>query len=79
MWEQNAKKVEEEFGGFVDWDERFYICPECGEPIYYYDWSDDALRPTLCPVCEFDVEDDEEELNNGYWYAWDEDEEFYNA
>lgn len=79
MWELNAKRVEKEFGGFVDWDERFYNCPECGEPIYDCDWNDDELRPSLCPVCEFDIEEDEEELNDGYWYAWDEDEEFYNA
>lgn len=56
-WEKNAKRVEEEFGGFVDWEERFYNCPECGEPIYECDWSDYTLSEELCPVCDFSGEE----------------------
>ena len=37
----------------VDWDERFYICPECGEPVYEWDWTDEALEEEFCPVCGF--------------------------
>lgn len=57
MWELNAKRVEKEFGGFVDWDERFYNCPECGEPIYKCDWEDGDLGEFICPVCEFEEKD----------------------
>lgn len=33
-WEQAAKFCEEIFGAYVDWDEEFFNCPECNEPIY---------------------------------------------
>lgn len=58
IWEINARLVEREFGGYVDWDERFYNCPECEEPIYECDWSEDELME-ICPVCGF-REDDED-------------------
>lgn len=57
MWEANAKLVEEVYGGHVDWEERFYECPECGEPIYECDWSVNELLKELCPVCGFKDED----------------------
>lgn len=59
MWEKNAKRVEEDFGSFVDWEERFYICPECGEPIYECDWTATGLTDLeiICPICGFDGED----------------------
>lgn len=53
MWEENAKLVEKVYGGYVDWEERFYHCPECGEPIYDCDWEDSELTEFICPVCEF--------------------------
>ena len=43
MWESNAKYVEKVYGSFVDWEERFYICPECGEPVYECDWNENDL------------------------------------
>lgn len=58
MWEANAKIVEEVYGGFVDWEERFYNCPECGEPIYEDDWTTRYLLE-LCPVCGFSDESEE--------------------
>ena len=57
MWELNAKTVENVYGGFVDWDERCYNGPECGEPIYECDWEDGDLGEFICPVCEFEEED----------------------
>jgi len=52
MWEANAKYVEETFGVYVDWEERFYECPECGELIYECDWlANDLIE--LCPICGF--------------------------
>lgn len=57
MWEANAKLVEEVYGGYVDWEERFYLCPECDEPIYECDWSTLELTKHLCPICEFEEEE----------------------
>lgn len=57
MWEEVAKFVSETYGAFVDWDERFFICPECGEPIYECDWEGEEF--SSCPVCDFVWEEDE--------------------
>ena len=61
MWEANAKYVEETYGAHVDWEERFYECPECGEPVYESDWGVNELTDFLCPICEFSDNDAEEE------------------
>lgn len=58
MWEANAKVVEKFYGGYVNWDERFYLCPECGELIYESDWSFGDLLHYICPVCEFTDSED---------------------
>lgn len=49
-WEKAAKLCEELFGTFIDWDERFFICPECDEPLYFEDWENHDWHS--CPVCE---------------------------
>lgn len=59
MWEKNAKYCEATFGIYIDWDERFYHCPECGEPIYECDWTTYELENELCPVCGFNKDDEE--------------------
>ena len=56
-WEARAKEVEEVYDMPVDWDERFYICPACGEPIYEDDWMGVALEEFICPACEFTGEE----------------------
>lgn len=56
-WESNAKIVENVYGGQVDWQDEFFICPECGEPIYKCDWTPYELEVALCPVCDFVEED----------------------
>ena len=65
MWEANAKIIEEVYGGYVDWKERFYLCPECDEPVYECDWSTQELANEICPCCGFtgdkEVEMEEEE------------------
>ena len=71
MWEVRVKEVEEIYGGFVNWEEAFYICPECGEPVYKCDWNEDELTKFLCPICEdgyfnededdWDVEEDDDD------------------
>lgn len=59
-WETNAHYVEETFGAFVDFDEGFYHCPACEEPIYEVDWDEDELKHCICPICGFnDGEEDE--------------------
>lgn len=71
VWEKVAHLAEVEIGTFVDWDEEFFICPECGEPIYKCDWqNEDYLLGRrsgdkfYCPVCEeviVDLSEDDEE------------------
>lgn len=34
MWEIVAMEMQETYGAMVDFDEKFFICPECGEPVY---------------------------------------------
>ena len=73
-WEKLAHEAETVYGCFVDWEEEFFICPECGEPIYKSDWTDEDFamgryyNPRVglklyCPVCENIIigEEDEEE------------------
>jgi len=57
MWEERAKEVEQVYGTYVDWKERFYECPDCGEPVYECDWNDSILKAFICPICEFKEED----------------------
>lgn len=52
LWENNARFVADIFDCEVDWKERFYICPCCGEPVYEEDWDEDELREYYCPICE---------------------------
>lgn len=54
-WYSAAMFCMEAFGSFVDMEERFFICPECGEPIYECDW--DYHNFSCCPVCEVCWED----------------------
>ena len=54
-WKQAAKMCEDVYGMYVDWEEGFFECPMCGEPIYECDWN----NFDLCPVCENNWEDDE--------------------
>lgn len=59
MWEKLAVYLENAYGAYVDWEERFYICPECGEGIYECDWDDEEFCDYLCPVCELTEEKEE--------------------
>ena len=52
-WEENAKEVED-YGGEVNWEQRYYLCLECGEPIYEGDWRRSELLEFFCPVCEWE-------------------------
>ena len=49
-WEQAAIFCYNTFGIFVDWEERYFLCPECQEPLLEEDWDEHDF--TICPVCE---------------------------
>ena len=55
-WYDIARECSEDYGSQVDYEEGFFVCPECGEPIYECDWSESELRNEdgeyICPVCE---------------------------
>ena len=56
-WEQTARYLLETYTGtWVDWKERYYICPECGEAIYECDWEENDFGD-LCPVCFFGADE----------------------
>lgn len=57
QWLANAGCVEVAYGAYVDYKEGFYICPECGEPIYDNDWTEAELEMFICPICEWEEED----------------------
>lgn len=62
-WDFNAHYVVMTYGSQVDWEERFYICPECGEPVYDCDWTSEELSEALCPICGYNEEElDKEEI-----------------
>lgn len=59
IWERTARKLKKENDTIVNWNEGFFICPECIEPIYSDDWADfDYICDTkhrnniYCPICE---------------------------
>lgn len=57
-WFEASKIIAEEYGAQVDYEEEFFICPECGEPIYKEDTAEfetgieDGNTFFICPVCE---------------------------
>lgn len=51
-WEENAEYIKDCCGSdFVNYEERYYHCPECGEPIFDIDWTEYELEDCLCPIC----------------------------
>lgn len=71
VWDRLARWVEFTYvGSYVDWEEGFFVCPECGEPIYKLDWRNEDYflngdpwihRDIICPVCENVLREHEEE------------------
>lgn len=49
-WETAMTYCVETFRVQADLEDRFFICPECGEPIYEEDWEGYDL--SMCPICE---------------------------
>ena len=51
-WSEVAKVVENDFGMQVDWEERFFVCPDCGDVVYEYDFNKDSvLALGYCSIC----------------------------
>lgn len=50
-WKETAKMCQMVFGAHIDWEERFFECPECGEPLLEEDWKEHNFCE--CPICEF--------------------------
>ena len=55
-WTDAAIFYQETFGSYVNWDEGFFICPACTEPIYEVDWEEHD-EWFLCPICETEWDD----------------------
>lgn len=58
-WYRIAKYCEKTYGTLTDFDEKFFICPECDEPVYSDDWNDSDFTlgraytgKCYCPICE---------------------------
>jgi transcription elongation factor Elf1 len=58
-WEEAAKLCELVYGIFADYEERYFECPDCGEPLYEDDWFDWSFES--CPVCGLNWEQEAEE------------------
>ena len=58
-WKDAAKYCRREYGVQVDNGEEFFICPDCGEPIYREDWED-YENWDKCPICEFNFKEGEQ-------------------
>lgn len=53
-WEEAARYCEDVYGIWIDWEDRFFHCPECDEPIYECDWGPESTADwSMCPICEF--------------------------
>ena len=55
-WEKMAHLFEINYGSLIDWNDRFFYCPRCHEPVYEDEWDDsdfiDGNDNFICPICE---------------------------
>ena len=54
-WQEAAEYCEITFGAYVDWEDRFFHCIECDEPLYLEDWKEHEWH--ICPICECNFEE----------------------
>lgn len=52
-WVEMATYIEKTYNTFVDWEEEFFICPECDEPIFSEDYNQFDSFESCCPICGF--------------------------
>lgn len=51
-WNEVAKIVENDFDTQVDWAEKFFVCPDCGDVVYECDFNTySVLALGYCPIC----------------------------
>ena len=51
-WNEVAKVVENDFGMQVDWEEKFFVCPECQDIVYGCDFDTNSILALgYCPIC----------------------------
>ena len=50
-WLEAGTYCEEVYGVTLNTRQGFFVCPECGEPIYESDWKHHDWD--YCPICEF--------------------------
>ena len=55
-WSYAATVYEREYGVYVDWEEGFFNCPGCGEPLLLEDWEHHCWE--FCPICDFNFFDE---------------------
>ncbi len=56
-----AKYCEKTYGSHYEEDEAWFICPECQEPIYFDDWTEEETHGwSDCPICETNLYEDVE-------------------
>lgn len=67
-WYRLAKYCDKTYNTYVDFDEEFFVCPECDEPIYSDDWREADFTlgrmytgKCYCPVCENLLYEEEKE------------------
>lgn len=54
-WKEIVEYLQNTMDVYVDEEEGFFECPECGDPIYECDWEGYDFH--TCPVCEYDFFD----------------------
>lgn len=52
-WLEAGTYCENVYGVVLNTKEGFFICPDCGEPIYECDWEDHHWE--TCPICDFEI------------------------
>ena len=67
IWQMAAEIAEDVFDMPVDYDEGYFICPDCGEPLYDEDWPN--WHWEYCPICHFPIDE------NYYDNDWDDKED----
>lgn len=51
-WLEAGTYCEETYGMTLNTKEGYFVCPECGEPIYEEDWHEHD-EWDICPICGF--------------------------
>lgn len=55
-WYTAGVICEEIYGVELNTAEGYFVCPDCGEPLFYEDWERHCWDS--CPVCNFEWEVD---------------------